>query len=108
MKTVYTYCLDGHPQYDWILEYQTEYAGLGHAAELPLEFGNIDFWLYKEIFNGLDPEGWEIKMADFIQTEFSSFFKYGEPTDGKLRGRKLTTSQKLQFRIWLGPLRLRK
>ena len=84
LKTVYTYCLDGHPQYDWILEYQTEYAGLGHAAELPLEFGNIDFWLYKEIFNGLDPEGWEIKMADFIQTEFSSFFKYGEPTDGKL------------------------
>ena len=76
--------MDGHPQYDWILEYQTEYAGLGHAAELPLEFGNIDFWLYKEIFNGLDPEGWEIKMADFIQTEFSSFFKYGEPTDGKL------------------------
>ena len=49
-KTVYTYCFDGHPRYDWILEYQTEYAGLGHAAELPLEFGNIDFWLYKEIY----------------------------------------------------------
>ena len=75
--------MDGHPRYDWILEYQTEYAGLGHAAELPLEFGNIDYWYYKEIFNGLDPEGWEVKMADFIQTQFSSFFKYGKPTYGK-------------------------
>lgn len=101
-KTVYTYCFDGHPQYDWILEYQTEFAGLGHAAELPLEFGNIDFWLYKKIFNGLDPEGWEVKLADFIQTEFSSFFKHGKPTEGNYY--YLLYIFQLILRVWLGTL----
>lgn len=77
---VFTYHLDGHPQYDWILEYQTQYAGLGHAAEIPYEFGSIYSWHYKAVFNGLEPEGWEVKMTELINQEFSSFFKTGAPT----------------------------